>query len=389
MNSSATSNGWSTSPECEIYHFLGEKLDQPTTNVYLVFAFIIVVHIITCPATTVLNTLVLIAVKIKRQLRTMSNIALACLVLTDALMGLIGQPMFIAVAISTLRGEASSEICTLQRLARNTVRLLVAASLFHLVLLSVERYLAIKHSLEYQTMVTEARILGSSAIMWFIVALHIPLIAAGEDIYLPVSNAMLFLVVAVIIFCQVAVYFETRRHEKVIAAQQVSLEARQKFLKEKKAFKLTSTIIFILVLNTLPLFLTRILLVKSVINSKGAKFVAYFTSNFVLVLNSLVNPIVYCLRVRHFRVEFIEIVFRKNNAQAEEIEMRIFGSLNAVAPLEGVQAEEGRNNRHNKSNSINNNNNNNSGSKNPDNNCNNNNDDDEGNRDLGEQQHQE
>ena len=54
----------------------------------------------------------------------------------------------------------------------------------------------------------------------------------------------MFLCMASIFYCQIVLYYETRRHQKEIAAQQVSLEAREKFLKEKKAFKLTTTVLF-------------------------------------------------------------------------------------------------------------------------------------------------
>ena len=44
----------------------------------------------------------------------------------------------------------------------------------------------------------------------------------------------MFLSIATIFFCQVVLYFETRRHEKEIVSQQVSVEAREKFITEKK-----------------------------------------------------------------------------------------------------------------------------------------------------------
>ena len=158
---------------------------------------------------------------------------------------------------------------------------------------------------------------------------------------------MLFLSLATIIFCQVVVYCETRRHEKQIAAQQVSLEARQKFLNEKKAFKLTTTLLLILVLTYSPIIIVRILIVKSVINSVNVAYIAFFAAIVIVHLNSLINPIVYCVRVRQFRVAFIEILLRKSNAQAEDVERKVFGKLKAaVAPLEeGQEREEGLNNR--------------------------------------------
>ena len=238
VNSSATSHGGSTPSECQIFTFLGDKIDQSTPEAYTVIIFIIVISIITFPVTTVLNLLVVIAVKTKPRLKATSNIALGCLAVTDGLIGVIGQVIFISARISTILAETTSDFCTLQRLSRTTLRLLGGATMLHLVLINVERYIAIKNSLQYISMVTKARVLGSSLLAWITaVLLTIPSAIASDVIYINVNNILLFVCLAIIIYCQVEVYRETRRHEKQMATQQVSEEAKQKFLKEKKALK--------------------------------------------------------------------------------------------------------------------------------------------------------
>ena len=97
--------------------------------------FLIIVNIVTCPVNIILNTLDILAVNIKLRLKTKSNVALSCLATTDGIMGLIGQPLFIAWIISSLHGQDLSAYCTLQSLSRNTLRVLIAESLFHLVLM--------------------------------------------------------------------------------------------------------------------------------------------------------------------------------------------------------------------------------------------------------------
>jgi len=157
----------------------------------------------------------------------------------------------------------------------------------------------------------------------------------------------------IISYCQVVIYNETRRHEKQIAAQQVSVETRQKFLKEKKVFKVTAIVLLTLLSTYSPILVVRIFLRNSVIKSKNVAFISFFFASFAVKLNSLVNPLIYCIRTRQFRVAFIAILLKKSNAQAEKFEMRAFASTN---------------------NNNNDNNNNN-------NNDNNNNDDDDDNRD--------
>ena len=65
----------------------------------------IVVNALTCPLIILLNMLVMVAVKTKPQLRTKSNIALACLSTTDLIVGLAIQPLHITATSLFLKGE--------------------------------------------------------------------------------------------------------------------------------------------------------------------------------------------------------------------------------------------------------------------------------------------
>jgi len=210
-------------------------------------------------------------------------------------------------------------------------------------------------------MVTKARILGSSGLAWMTaVVANLPLLLTNNNILLTLSNIFLFIGIATIVFCQVTVYIETRRHEKEIAAQQVSQEARQKFLKEKKAFKLTTTVLFILLLCYSPQLVVRILFVSSKITTVNSTCIALFSATSIAVLNSFINPIVYCVRIRQFRVAFIEILLKKNYTQAEQFERRIFRIRSIVVPPEAPQEVDDQTNIHrNPNNNMNDNNHNN------------------------------
>ena len=124
----------------------------------------IVVNTFTCPLTTVLNILVMVAVKTTRQLRTKSNVALACLSTTDLIVGLVVQPLHITAASFLLRGERI--YCTITDISKATSVICLLASLHNLVLLSAERYIAIKHPFRHETQVSEVRIIMASALVW-------------------------------------------------------------------------------------------------------------------------------------------------------------------------------------------------------------------------------
>ena len=316
MNSTAASDSTRTVPACDPAILQG-TLDHTTREAYGWLVFITVICIVTCPLTTAMNALIIIAVKTKNQLKTKSNIALACLSTTDLAMGVIGKPLYISEVIAELQGNTSSTYCIRTLLATIVLRVLGIASLSHLAMVNLERYIAIKHALRYETIVTEKRLTCLSALLWIILlTITVSLSFFDENTYLKVDTITLSLCITTIIFCQVVLYHETRRHQKEIAAGQFSMEAREKFLREKKAFKLTTMILFSLILCYLPFVVARILISKSVINSVNLAYIALFTARTVAIFNSMVNPIIYCVRIRQFRVAFIQLLFRKSSTEA-------------------------------------------------------------------------
>ena len=306
-----------------------EGTDPLNKEAYAVFIFITVANVITCPFTTLLNVLIIIAVKAKLFLRTKSNIALACLAVTDAVMGLIGQTVFISFVITRLQG---GDTFNLKQAVVNAfvLRLLTTLSLFQLALINVEGYIAIKHSLRYATIVTEVRLICSSALFWIIAfLLTLPTIILQDDsIKRKISSVTMASCLAIIAFCQVVLYREARRHQRQTADQQISMEVKQRKLKEKKALNTTTIVLFFLLLNYSPLIFVQILFNIYVIESDNSRDILTLTVIFSVIVNSFVNPIIYCARVRQFRVAFIELIFRKSHAQAEGIETRVFKVLN-------------------------------------------------------------
>ena len=312
MNTSETSQTASTGRECGLTP--QGTVNDISSEVYCWLVFITVISIITCPVTTVLNALIMVAVKTKNQVRTKSNIALACLSSTDAVMGVIGLPLFSAWLIVELQGNTFGMHCELIGFTRTSLRLLTIASLLHLAIVNVERYIAIKHSLRYEIIVTEARLIGVSALLWTITLL---LTFLPGNNYVQYDIGLTSLCIASIFSCQVVLYYETRRHEKKIALQQVSVEAREKFLREKKALKQTTTVIFFLIICYLPIIISRVFISTfAVLNSVNSVYFVHFTGVFFVISNSLLNPIIHCVRMKKFRLALKELVFSKGNIQA-------------------------------------------------------------------------
>ena len=147
MNSSSD-----TSPTgCEADLVFGKRLQHPSSLSVAFFIFLIIVNLLTFPVTAVLNALVMISVQTKSRLRAHeSNVLLAFLALTDFTVGTLVQPTFAAVLIMLLLDEPRGYYVL--KVLRH-VTFVVNASLFHLVLLTGERYIAMKHPFSYLTFV--------------------------------------------------------------------------------------------------------------------------------------------------------------------------------------------------------------------------------------------
>ena len=246
--------------DCQPAKLLVERnLKQPSPSTQAFLIFIIFINILACPFTAVMNALVMIAVKTKSRLRAhKSNMLLALLATTDFVVGVVVQPVFVVVMILFLLEEPSGH-CLLSFLML-VLTSLVKTSVFHLALITGERYPAMKHPFAYTTIIAEARLLVCSALAWLLsITVQILYFVSDRTLLVHINIICVGLSIAFIVFCHITVYRVTRRHEQQIAAQQVTLEAREQIEKDKKGFKLTSTILGCLLLCFIPIFVFAII----------------------------------------------------------------------------------------------------------------------------------
>ena len=343
MNSSQARNVSVLSPVCLAGERDVGKLHPPSSLIQGFLIFYIVINIIPVPFTAVLNALVIIAVQKKSRLRAQkTNIVLAMLALTDFMVGILAQPLFIAGLIAILHMDLSNgRSCFTEVFLFAIANCLLTSSFLHLLLASGERYVAIKHPFDYITIATESRLLVASLLAWALsVIVQIPL-AVDEAIFYIMHSAVIGLSVVVIVFSHLSVFLETRRHENQVAAQQVTEEARKQFEKDKKAFKVTAILVGVLLLCCTPFMFIRIVfyILEYEIHLEAFHVTVFFATT-VVFLYSLLNPVIYCIRIRQFRVAFIELTCRNINvSRAEEIEMQRFGTPNAANRREAGQDE--------------------------------------------------
>ena len=118
----------------------------------------------------------------------------------------------------------------------------------------MERYLAMKYSLRYETIVTRFRLTVAIACCWLITKVYfVTRLRIIPGVKVITATRFGILTLLVIIFCHVSVYFVCRRHMIQIRSKQVSSEATTKFLEERKVWKTTTIIIDGVILSYLNL----------------------------------------------------------------------------------------------------------------------------------------
>ena len=285
--------------------------EEYRTSIYLATFIFIIMNILSCPAIILMNVLVILAVKTRRRLQSNHNILLACLAGTDLLVGTVTQPTLTAAEVYVVAGGSVATYCNIEKnFTSLMINFTVLASLFHLVSLSVERYIAMKYALRYNNIVTKQRLAVAVVLSWFLAGVSTFFKLLNLTL-LPnyVRNVLTVLSISLIVYNHFSVYLVTRRHEKQIKTEQISEEATAKFLKEKKAWKTTSIIIGFVFLSYLPAI--QCTLVWEDLDYQTRYILRPFL-RFLLMLNSLCNPIIYCWRSKKIRKALIGLVRREN-----------------------------------------------------------------------------
>ena len=270
-----------------------------TVNAPLEVSYIItiIVNGIACPLTLLLNVLVIKAVKTTPRLRTNSNILLAFLAVTDALTGLFCQPSYILWRVFLLFRLSGSQTVMTFYLTSTTV--LLMASHLHLMLVTFERLAAIKFTMHYQSFITNDNLkmavsaIWSSAFMCGVITvlkMNLLLQFIGSLI---TSSCIFFVALTYVIL-----YHEIRRHQRKIKAQQLPQEEVERFIKESKALKTTLLVVGAVVGYLLPLGFCLVNTVTRLFNTCPINIPLMQT---FAMLNSLVNPLIYCWRQKEMR----------------------------------------------------------------------------------------
>ena len=248
------------------------------------------------------NTLILVALHKETSLHPPSKLLFRNLATTDLCVGLIVEPVYVTYFISTLNERWN--ICPyVFAVFGITGYILCGVSLFTLTAISVDRLLALLLGLRYRQVVTLKRIYRIVVVFWVLSTAGATMFFWSERItswYICVVEA---LCVVTSIFSYTKIFL-TLRHNQIqpqgnVNQGQPSQTVQLNIARYKRTVSNTLWVQIALVVCYLPVGIVVVLRLQRGVPS--FLLVARFYSATSVFLNSSLNPILYCWKIREVR----------------------------------------------------------------------------------------
>ncbi|CAH3196205.1 unnamed protein product [Porites evermanni] len=239
--------------------------------------------------------------------RTLKTLLLS-LAVSDLGVGLLVQPLYVAFLVMEIKqNKNSTAYYTVEKAGVIQAITLIFASHFGVFALAVDRFLAIQLHLRYQELVTHKRVVAVVISVWvFSASISIPVNLFGFY----TIKAVIFVVCVIttgLLYCKI--YASVRHHTNQIHALQVQQATQNEDMANAARLKKTSLATFYVYFVYLVCYLPISCVYFAQTNGETPLLsqLWYFTLTLVY-LNSSLNPLIYCWKMRHIRQTVIDIL---------------------------------------------------------------------------------
>ena len=248
------------------------------------------------------NALVLVAILRTPSTRSPSVIFLCNLAVTDFLVGLVVQPTYIAEQIARTVPTLSEAIGAMGFA-------MCGVSLWTITAITVDRFLALHYHLQYPKLMTTSRAIYTIVTLWCNITLFSFSILWSQRIYYFLTAFCITICLLVCLVCFIKIYRIVRRHQLQIHVQQQAVEnsidtnnhhIRQSTKSAKNIF-----IYFLAMILCYSPF--SIVVIISGFTGVDLKVILTFSFTVVL-MNSSINPFLYCWRMTELRTAVFKAV---------------------------------------------------------------------------------
>lgn len=258
-----------------------------------------------------LNTITILALR-KTSLSSPLKTLLLSLAVSDLGVGLLVQPLYVASFVMESEGNYSASYNFVIKSYDMIVVFLCVASFLGVTALSVDRFLAIHLHLRYQAIVTHKRVVASVVSIWVLSA-----VISQTALRIRQVTFLMFGTISVICLISSAffyykIYVTVQRHANQIQVLQLQPRQGDNEMVEyntrlKKAAIGTFYVYLVFLICNLPN--TLFFLIPSNLVHQSADLGTILSLADTLVfLNSSLNPLIYCWKMRHIRQAIMEML---------------------------------------------------------------------------------
>ena len=248
------------------------------------------------------NALIIAALQKVSPLHSASRLLLGCLAATDLGVGLITQPIRIALFMS----PEHSKLCYYLTILFETIGgMFCGVSVLTVTTISVDRLLALTLGLRYRQVVTLRRASVFVVTLWLFITVMV--LVAFYDFHIAINSAyvILLLCIGTSTCCYMKIYLKLRHHQTRVQGQthQKQPDGQEVILNIARYRKTVSSALWIqmtLVACYLPYGTVTAFIVISGID-KPALNLAWAVTMSLLLLNSSLNPLLYCWKMKEVR----------------------------------------------------------------------------------------
>ena len=260
-----------------------------------------------------LNIIIIHALRKTSSLPKPLKTFLLSLAVSDLGVGLLVQPLGVAYLVMRLKENTENSLTfkNIVSVLTVTANLFCCASFFGVTALTADRFLAIHLHLRYQELVTRRRVVAVATSIWLLSASYSPFWLLIPKIYSIVTGIFATLSLVLTAFFNYKIYLAVRRHKnqiQVLQVQQVTQndEAMVNAARQMKSAVGTFYVYLVFLVCYLPFISINIV---NAITGPGAliKTSWEYTGTLVL-LNSSLNPLVYCWKMKHIRHTIMNIL---------------------------------------------------------------------------------
>ena len=245
------------------------------------------------------NLLIVITIGKSQELRVPANILLGSLAVTDLLVGLITQPLFITWRLML---HYPSTICNsevVHSLYECFLLLCAGGSFLSLAYLSTDRFLAVSKPLHYRANVTTSQAARNMVILWLAWIGIVVLRYSGidEETNQTITSVIAGTLVIYLVAAQIALIVSVKRN----SIHDLLSEGNATVIASKREARIALTIVYIflaLLVFLLPAVVVQIVLGFTSSNKSKTELNLAISA---LLINSSVNPLIYFWRGRDLR----------------------------------------------------------------------------------------